>query len=129
MTPVETLNLSAEPLPWNGLEEPLYEVVNGQKVELPPMGAFETSLSYVLSVFVNDFAQKQRLGKVVTEMLFRLAASPKLERRPDIAFVSYARWPRGRRVHRTRRRERRGARSHAGRARRHRGRTARPGQP
>jgi Uma2 family endonuclease len=34
----------------------------------------------------------------VIEMLFRIDAAANLQRRPDVAFVSYERWPRSRRV-------------------------------
>ena len=32
------------------------------------------------------------------EALFRLRAEPKLQRRPDAAYVSFERWPKGRRI-------------------------------
>ena len=43
-------------------------------------------------------ADENRLGRVVSETLFLLDASRGLKRRPDLAFVSVERWPRGRRV-------------------------------
>jgi Uma2 family endonuclease len=75
-----------------------YEVVNGQRVELPPMSAFETVLATVLSYHLCNFAMPKALGRVATETLFRLSALGDEERRPDVAFVSYDRWPRNRRV-------------------------------
>jgi Uma2 family endonuclease len=76
----------------------LYEVVNGQHVELPPMGAFESSLASELHAFVHQCAKSKGLGRAVMEVLFLLSASAGLRRRPDVAFVSYERWPRRRRV-------------------------------
>ena len=33
------------------------------------------------------------LGQAVVEVLFRLRSHPNLQRRPDLAFVSFDRWP------------------------------------
>ena len=79
----------------------LYEVVNGQRVEPPPMGVFDTFLANVLSYHLYGFASSGGLGRTVMEMLFRLAPLGNVERRPDVAFVSYHRWPRNRPVPRT----------------------------
>jgi Uma2 family endonuclease len=79
-------------------DDVLYEVVNGQRVELPPMGAYEVDLASILLQFLGPFARAQNLGRVVVEMLFLIDATARLQRRPDVAFVSYQRWPRGRRV-------------------------------
>lgn len=79
----------------------LYEVVNGQRLELPPMGAFETDIASILLFYLWQFAKKHGLGKAVGEMLFLLDRIKDLQRRPDVAFVSYKRWPKGRRVPRT----------------------------
>jgi Uma2 family endonuclease len=78
--------------------EMLYEVVDGQRVELPPMGARESHLAMSLAGFLWSFARAQRRGRVETEMLFLLDVKTDLERRPDVAFVSYERWPRERPV-------------------------------
>jgi Uma2 family endonuclease len=79
----------------------LYEVVNGQRREVPPMGAFEAHIATRLSRFLGNHAWAQRLGNVEVEMTFRLDAATDLQRRPDVSFVSYDRWPRGRPVPRT----------------------------
>jgi Uma2 family endonuclease len=81
-----------------GDSEALYEVVDGQRVELPPMGARETHLGSNLLVLLGSFGKAQRLGRTEGEMLFLLDAEAGLERRPDVAFVSYERWPRHRPV-------------------------------
>jgi Uma2 family endonuclease len=57
------------------------------------MGAFEVSLGFCLGRFLGNFASEHRLGLVVAEVLFVLDAELKLKRRPDVAFVSYGRWP------------------------------------
>lgn len=76
----------------------LYETVNGEYRELPPMGAFEVSVAGVLFFFLKGYGRAQRVGRAEMEMLFLLEVSPKLELRPDVAFVRYDRWPRGKRV-------------------------------
>lgn len=76
----------------------LYEVVNGQIRELPPMGAFEVGLAKIVLVALDTFGQSQRIGEAYGEMLFLLDPAAKLELRPDVAFVSYNRWPKGKRI-------------------------------
>jgi Uma2 family endonuclease len=70
-----------------------YEVINGVRVEREPMGAFETVLASWLCHLINSFAAGKQLGLAVSEVLFVLHAPRDLRRRPDVAFVSYARWP------------------------------------
>jgi Uma2 family endonuclease len=41
------------------------------------------------------------LGRIIVEALFLLDAATDLQRRPDIAFISYARWPKKQRLPRT----------------------------
>ena len=73
-------------------DEPLYEVVNGQRVDLPPMSAYATWIAARLHGRLWPYTEKG-LGTSVTEMLFVLVAEHDLRRRPDVAFVSTARWP------------------------------------
>jgi Uma2 family endonuclease len=79
-------------------EEALYEVVNGQRVELPPTSAYATWISSRLGHRLGPFAETHALGTVVLEMLFILDAERDLRRRPDLAFVSSQRWPLGREI-------------------------------
>ncbi len=72
--------------------EDLFEVVDGQRLELKPMGAHEVLLASALFEFLAPYARQQKLGQVVSEMLFVLDATRDLKRRPDLAFVSYPRW-------------------------------------
>jgi len=74
-------------------EEPLYEIVNGQRVDLPPMSAYATWLASCLHGQLWPYAREKGLGMSVAEMLFVLDAEHNLRRRPDVAFVSTARWP------------------------------------
>jgi Uma2 family endonuclease len=74
------------------IKEDRYEVVNGQYVELPPMSAREVDVASELVGNMRPFSKKQKLGRVVSEMLFHLADDLP-ERRPDVALVSVERWP------------------------------------
>ena len=74
-------------------DEPLYEIVNGQRVDLPPMSAYATWLASCLHGQLWSCARDKGLGWSVAEMLFVLDAEHNLRRRPDVAFVSTARWP------------------------------------
>jgi Uma2 family endonuclease len=71
----------------------LYEVVDGKRVELPPMGIRQVAIASRLTRFLDEFADSHKRGLVVTEGLFLLNPERNLERRPDVAFVSYERWP------------------------------------
>jgi Uma2 family endonuclease len=73
-----------------------YEIVNGQRVESPPMSADATVLASQLIIFAGPGARS--VGRFATETLFVLDDENDLQRRPDIAFVSYQRWPKGRPV-------------------------------
>jgi Uma2 family endonuclease len=73
----------------------LYEVIDGRRVEKPPMAADAVWIASVLVRILGGFAHANQLGRVVAEMLFNLGAGRR-QRRPDAAFVSYPRWPRER---------------------------------
>jgi Uma2 family endonuclease len=76
----------------------LYEVIDNKVVELGPMGAHELWLATELVVYLRNFARQHQLGRAVQEMLFDFTALVQRKRRPDVAFVSYERWPRQRPV-------------------------------
>ena len=76
----------------------LYEVVDDKVVELPPMGAYEAWLAGELTCHLGTFVRQHQLGRAVPEVLFDLGPTVRRKRRPDVAFVSYERWPRQRRV-------------------------------
>ncbi len=78
-------------------DDGLYEVVEGQVVE-KKMGARELEIANLLGQLIGGFARANRLGRVVVEFVFRISIPKDLQRRPDLAFVSHARWPFKRRV-------------------------------
>ena len=93
MTPVPPPTALAPTIP----DDMLYEVVDGQVVE-KTMGAFETGIASLLVEILGPFARANRLGRFFNEMLFRIDIGQDLQRRPDVAFMSHARWPYNRRV-------------------------------
>lgn len=74
-------------------EEPLYEIVNGQTVELPPMSIYSTRVAGKLFSRLDVHTESHALGTAVIEGLFILDPVRNLRRRPDVAFVSAAKWP------------------------------------
>jgi Uma2 family endonuclease len=76
-------------------DDDLYEVINGEKV-IKPMSTYENVLAGNLFAHVHAHATAHDLGRAVIEVLFDL---PNVDnnRRPDVAFVSFARWPASRR--------------------------------
>src|SRR3989442_12814159 len=74
-------------------DEPLYEIINGERVDLPPMSAYATWIASRLHLRLGLYAEDKGLGVSVAEMLFVLDAEHNLRRRPDVAFVSTDRWP------------------------------------
>jgi len=85
------------------LSEPdgLYEVIDGQFVE-KTMGVYECSLAAVIFGALNRYVDDNRLGRALSEMIFDLRPTVDRERRPDVAFLSFERWGRRRRVPQTR---------------------------
>jgi Uma2 family endonuclease len=79
-------------------DENSYEVVNGQRVENAPMGFFEIGLAGFLLEHLMPFVRAQQLGRARMETLFLLDPILGLERRPDVAFVSYERWAKKRKM-------------------------------
>jgi Uma2 family endonuclease len=70
----------------------LYEVVDGRIVE-KTLGTFEADIATLLTGLLVPFVRTHRLGRVMTETLFRIDRATDLRRRPDVAFVSNDRWP------------------------------------
>ncbi len=69
-------------------DEPLYEIIDGEKVELPPMSILASQVASNLHVELGSFVRRNRLGMSLTETLIRLPLPVDRNRRPDVAFVS-----------------------------------------
>jgi hypothetical protein len=63
-------------------DEPLNEFVGGQRVDLPPLGAFHSHIASSLACRIGVFAAEHRLGKVILHTLFHLDPQTGLQRRP-----------------------------------------------
>jgi len=90
---VETVFIGDDSLSSEGF----YEVVDGQLVEKPPMGVLESTLASLLIELMGPYARNMELGQVFSEVLFDLRPSVHGSRRPDLAFLSAAKWPLNRR--------------------------------
>jgi Uma2 family endonuclease len=95
---VSTRSLSSDVLSHVPPGDVLYEVVDGRILELPPMGAYESDIANLLAELLNEYARNGQLGRTFVELLFRIDVARDLKRRPDLAFVSAARWPYRKRV-------------------------------
>jgi Uma2 family endonuclease len=73
-------------------DDMLYEVVDGKIVE-KIVGVYEADIATLLIRFLAPFVAAHRLGRVLGETIFRIDQAKNLQRRPDVAFVSHARWP------------------------------------
>jgi Uma2 family endonuclease len=80
-------------VPVESTDDYLYEVVNGQEVEIQRMGAFANFVASMLNTYIQNYLFEHPLGIVGIEVLFTLDAAGTLRRRPDLAFVAYDRWP------------------------------------
>jgi Uma2 family endonuclease len=77
-------------------DEPLFEILDGLKVEISHMSAFASIIASRLLGRLHFFLMSAPLGEAVMETLFHLALPKDRNRRPDVAFVSFERWPRSR---------------------------------
>ena len=83
--------------PWIDVDS-LFEIIDGQEVAKPIMGAFEHVVMSVLATELAIHAKQHNLGLVIPEGLFRIHPSGRRMRMPDVAFVSQERWGRDRKV-------------------------------
>jgi Uma2 family endonuclease len=72
----------------------LYEVVNGERVE-KPMSTYENVLAGLLFNALCKHAATNPIGWPLIEVLFELPGHDR-DARPDVAFVSFDRWPQAR---------------------------------
>lgn len=92
---VFVLNAPADPE--TGLEdESLFEIIDGQRVVLPPMSAYAAVVTGRLFTMVSSATERGGVGQTVAEALFHLPLVGGRNRRPDLAYVSFERWPENR---------------------------------
>ena len=75
------------------LDAPLHEIVCGEHVELPSRGAQAVRIASLLCVRLENYGAAKRAGIALTEAMFIINPEHNTRRRPDVAFVSAARWP------------------------------------
>jgi Uma2 family endonuclease len=79
-------------------DEVLYEIVNGQWVKKPGESAYGNIVACQLATALHQFAQRHEWGEAVCQLLFHLGLNSDCCRRPAVAFVSFARWAKGRAI-------------------------------
>jgi Uma2 family endonuclease len=79
-------------------DEPLFEIIDGQRVENAPMSALACLYANYLARELFLHCKQSDIGRVVVEVLFHLALPVDRNRRPDVAFVAYDRWPKSRAI-------------------------------
>jgi len=75
-----------------------YEVIDGEVVEMPPMSAEANGLSAELSRRLANYGESKNLGMSYPEVLVQLPLPADRRRRPDVIFVPFAKWPKGKRL-------------------------------
>ena len=77
--------------------EGLYEIIDGKPVE-KKIGTYEIHVTNLIGFFLGRFVFDRQLGLVESEMLFEFGQGNQRQRRPDVAFISYQRWSKGRKI-------------------------------
>ena len=77
-------------------DDKLFEVVNGIRVE-KTMGVLQLWLGSQIHGLLDQHCRENQLGRSVSEMMFDIPSRSN-DRKPDVAFVSYSKWPRNRPV-------------------------------
>jgi Uma2 family endonuclease len=103
MAAAESSNPMADPPTSVGSLEPfdsdiLYEVVDNQIRELRPKWAHARHCACTLTGILAQFAWDLGLGHVENLMLYLLNPVRNQQRRSDVSFVSFGRWPRRLRI-------------------------------
>jgi Uma2 family endonuclease len=72
-----------------------YEVINGEVVELPPMSFFASEVANQIRDELALYCRTSRLGRTRNDMMFHVPfpADPTRNRRPDVVFITFDRWP------------------------------------
>jgi len=72
----------------NADDEPFFEIIDGQRVELSPMSILASRVTSNIQTYLGNHLLSNPVGQAVTETLFRLPLPVDRNRRPDVAFVS-----------------------------------------
>lgn len=70
-----------------------YEIIDGEFLELPPMSAPASDITFLLGLHLANYGIASNRGLARTEMLIKLSPTATRNRRPDVIFVSFSLWP------------------------------------
>jgi len=78
----------------------LYEVINGEIVEVPAMSFNAVEIANILNEFIIQYLALHRIGRSRVEQMFHIPVMDDESRirRPDVAYISYERLPKSRRI-------------------------------
>lgn len=94
MTAVAQTLVTADDLDRVSREDGVFEVVNGELVEVPSVGNYETLLEVELIVALKEYVSAKVPGILLPgRARFRLKRDPDLVRGPDVSFTSRERLP------------------------------------
>jgi Uma2 family endonuclease len=88
MTTLSTLAARLDGLQGRMNDKPLFEIIDGQQVELPPMSILASRVSTNLTIQLGHHLLGNPIGEALMETLIRLPLPVDRNRRPDVAFVS-----------------------------------------
>lgn len=88
MTEITVVDAVKSPTSKRWDDEPHYEIIDGQKVELPPKSINASRMASRLHGWLGRYCRDRNLGETVMHMLFHLPLAKDRQRRPNIAFVS-----------------------------------------
>ncbi|WP_088251566.1 Uma2 family endonuclease [Fimbriiglobus ruber] len=69
-----------------------YEIVDGSRVEMPPMSAEAQFVASRLAYHLSRFGIESNLGEACVEVMIELSLPAERNRRPDVIFIPYSRW-------------------------------------
>lgn len=81
-------NVTPPPLAPDFPGDALFEIIDGQHVELPPMSIMSSRVASLLMRHLGSYLSANPTGEALMETLFRLPLPVDRNRRPDVAFVS-----------------------------------------
>lgn len=86
----------------SGVEEfdsdTLFEYVDGERLELPPMSSPASDVMTELASRLRVFGAAQKLGRGFGETLIKFPLPVDRRRRPDASFIPYSVWPKERQL-------------------------------
>jgi Uma2 family endonuclease len=88
MTAMPSATASRAEPPEHVHDEPLYEIIDGERVELPPMSILASRVASRLIAHLGHHLLGKSLGEPLMETLVHLPLPVDRNRRPDLAFVS-----------------------------------------